>query len=249
VPLGTGQNGPVWFVHGYRNLTGTFSRNDTIPGGTSLLLVPVDLFADNTACPNPINDTPAELLSTFVTSYVNGATNMTMKVDGVDVAEISDVLTTPFRVQTIYDYTAPAFDNMIDIDENEPCYQNNQGRPYTVTGAVGDGVVLMIPPLSPGSHTITYQLTLSTASPVYHWNMTENITVQPIMPALDVSHHDGILSLTWPQSAVNYTVEMTSSLNPPNWQPANLPVGALAGIYQVTVPTRTGSQYFRLRPH
>jgi hypothetical protein len=248
VPLGTGQNGPVWFVHGYRNLTGTYTRNDAIPAGTSLLLVPVDLFWDNTACPSPTTYTPVELLG-FLTNYVNGATNMQMKVDGVSVADISDALTTPFRVQTIYDYTAPAFDNMIAIDENEPCYQNNQGRPYTVTGAAGDGVVLMIPPLSPGSHTISYQLTLSTTSPVYHWNMTEYITVQPIMPTLAVSHHDGILSLTWPQGAVNYTVEMTSSLNPPNWQPANLPVSALAGIYQMTAPTGTGSQFFRLRPH
>src|SRR5664279_85540 len=174
---------------------------------------------------------------------------MTMKVDGVSVADISNVLTTPFRVQTIYDYTAPAVDNMIDIDENEPCYQNNQGRPYTVTGAVGDGVVLMIPPLSPGPHTIEYQLTLSTASPVYHFNMTENVTVLPITPKVAVSQQNGMLNLTWPQSAVNFAVEMTSNLNPPNWQPANRPVSALEGIYQVTVPLRTGSQFFRLHQH
>jgi hypothetical protein len=249
VPLGTGQSGPVWFVHGYRNLTGTYTRNDTIPGGTSLLLVALDLFADNTACPTPINDTPAQLLASFVTSYVNGATNMTMKVDGVSVADISNVLTTPFRVQTIYDYTAPAVDNMIDIAENEPCYQNNQGRHYTVTGAVGDGVVLMIPPLSPGPHTIEYQLTLSTTSPVYHFNMTENVTVLPITPKVAVSQQNGMLNLTWPQSAVNFAVEMTSNLNPPNWQPANRPVSALEGIYQVTVPLGTGSQFFRLHQH
>lgn len=184
-----------------------------------------------------------------MTSYVNGATNMTMKVDGVPVADISDVLTTPFRVQTIYDYTAPAFDNMIDITENEACYQNTRGIPYNVTNAVGDGVVLMIPPLSPGSHTISYQLTLSTASPVYHWNMTESITVLPITPTLAVSQQNGMLNLTWPQSATDFEVEIASSLNPPNWQPSNLPVTTAEGIFQVHVPISGGTQFFRLHLH
>jgi hypothetical protein len=247
VPLGTAQSGPVWFVHGYRNESGTFSRNDTIPEGTSLLLVPVDLHWDNTDCPNPDHYTPTQLLG-FVNSYVNGATNMTMKVDGVSVANIANVLTTPFRVQTVYDYTMPAIDNLI-YEGGLTCYGNNQGAPYNVANAVGDGVVLMVPPLSAGSHTITYQLTLSTTSPVYHWNMTENITVLPITPMLTISHKGGALTLTWPQSATDYMVETTSSLNPPNWQPANLPVSASEGIYQVTAPVGTGNHYFRLRLH
>ena len=248
VPLGTARSGPVWFVHGYRNESGTFSRNDTIPGGTSLLLVPLDLYDDNTDCPNPDHYTPAQLLA-FDAPYVNGATNMFMKVDGVSVADISNVLTTPYRVQTIYNYTAPALNNMIYADAGLTCYQNYSNLPYNVTNAVGDGVVLMVPPLSAGSHTITYQLTLSTISPVFHWNMTENITVLPITPKLAVNQQNGSLNLGWPQSATDYTVETTSSLNPPNWQPANLPVSALEGIYQVTAPIGTGSQYFRLRLH
>jgi len=247
VPLGIGQSGPVWFVHGYRNTNGTFTRNDIIPGGTSLLIVAVDLDADNTACPTPINDTPAELLG-LVTNYVNGATNMAVKVDGVSVADISDSRTTPFRVQTIYNYTAPASNNMIDISEDEPCYQNTHGIPYNVTNAVGDGVVLMVPPLSPGSHTINYQLRIL-PNPTFNWNMTENITVLPITPALTVSNQSGTLQLSWPQNATNFTVETTSSLNPPNWRPANLPVTALEGIYRVSAPVGTNSQFFRLRQH
>jgi hypothetical protein len=212
-----------------------------------LLLVALDLFRDNTGCPTPTSYTPAQLLR-FLSSDVNEATNMTMKVDGVDVADILDVLTTPYRVQTTYDYTAPASDNMIDIAEGEPCYQNTQGRPYTVTNAVGDGVVLMIPPLSLGSHTISYTLDLPSIAD--SWHMTENITVLAITPSVALSTHAGTLSLTWPQGAANYGVEATSSLNPPNWQPVNLPVGALAGgMYQVTTPVLSKSQFFRLRSH
>jgi hypothetical protein len=117
-----------------------------------------------------------------------------------------------------------------------------------VTNAVGDGVVFMVPPLSPGSHKITYQLTLP-GNPIFHWNMIENITVLPITPKLAVNQQNGLLNLSWPQSATDYTVETTSSLNPPDWQPASLPVSALEGIYQVTAPIGTGSQYFRLHLH
>jgi hypothetical protein len=158
------------------------------------------------------------------------------------------VLTTPYRVQTIYNYTAPALNNMIYAEEGLGCYQNNLNLPYNITNAVGDGVVLMVPPLSPGSHTISYQLMLP-GNPIFHWNMTENITVMPITPKLAVNQQNGSLNLSWPQSATDYTVETTSSLNPPDWQPANLPVSALEGIYQVTAPIGTGSQYFRLRLH
>jgi hypothetical protein len=245
VPLGNGQSGPVWFIHGYRNQTGTYLRNDTIPGGTSLLLVAVDLYWDNTACPKPTTYTPAQLFG-FLTNDVNTATNMTMKVDGVSVADISDVLTTPFRVQSIYDYTAPASDNLIDISENEPCYQNSQGT-YTVTNAVGDGVVLMIPPLSPGSHIISY--TLAFAGQGFYWNVTQHLTVLPITPALSASQQGGVLNLTWPQNATNYEVETASSLNPPNWQPANLPVHTAEGIFQVSTPIGGSPRYFRLHQH
>jgi hypothetical protein len=247
VRLGTAQSGPVWFVHGYRNRNGHYQRNDIIPAGTSLLLVPVDLNYDNADCPKPTTYTPAQLLA-FDAPYVNGATNMFMKVDGVPVADISDVLTTPYRVQTIYNYTAPALYNMIYAEEGLGCYQNNLNIPYNITNAVGDGVVLMVPPLSPGFHTINYQLTLP-GNPIFQWNMTENITVLPITPKLAVNQQNGLLNLSWPQSATDYTVETTSSLNPTDWQPANLPVSALEGIYQVTAPIGMGSQYFRLRLH
>ena len=244
VPLGTAQSGPVWFVHGYRNLSGTGVRNDTIAAGTSLLLVAVDLFWDNADCPNPDHYTPAQLLS-FASNDVNTA-NMTMRVDGVPIPGISNVLTTPYRVQTIYNYTAPASDNMIYVAEGLSCYQNNQGIPYIVNGAVADGVVLMIPPLSPGFHTIAYTLTLSGG---FQWNMTENVTVLPITPQLAVSRQGGVLNLTWTQSATGFAVQTTSSLNAPSWKPANLPVYTSEGVYQVRAPVGTGPQFFRLTPH
>jgi hypothetical protein len=247
VPLGTGQSGPVWFVHGYRNVGGTNSRNDTIPAGTSLALVVLDLHYDNADCPNPDHFTPAQLES-FLAPDVNGASNMTMRVDGVSLADISDVLTTPFRVQTVYDFTSPAFDNMIYWEEGLTCYQNNQGIPYTVTGAVADGVLLMVPPLSPGSHTIKY--TLSFPGDVLGWNMTENVTVPPVTPpTLSVSEQNGMLNLTWPQIATDYEVETASSLDSSDWEPANLPVSTTEGIFQVSAPIGGSPQFFRLHRH
>ena len=108
-------------------------------------------------------------------------------------------------------------------------------------------VLLMIPPLSAGHHTITYQLTLPTID--YQWNMTEIVTVLPITATVAFSHQPGMLDLTWPQNAPNFTVEATSSLNPPDWQPANLPIHTIEGSYQVTVPMGTNTQFFRLHSH
>lgn len=79
--------------------------------------------------------------------------------------------------------------------------------------------------------------------------MTENMTVLPITPTLSVRAQGGMLNLTWPQSATDYEVEAASSLDPPNWQAANLPVSALEGIFHVSAPIGAGSQYYRLHQH
>ena len=93
-----------------------------------------------------------------------------------------------------------------------------------------------------------------TENPITIWKelgevMTEHVTVSPITPKLGFSQQGGMLKLSWPQSAIDYMVETTSSLNPPNWQPANLPVSALAGTYQANASVGANNQFFRLHQH
>ncbi len=243
--LSDGQSGPVWFVHGYRNSGGTYTRTATIPEGTFLFLATVALRNDNADCPNPDHYTPAQLLG-GITNLVNGATGITAKLDDVSLANLASVRTNTYRTDAIFNYTSPPGDNMIYYEEKLDCYTNSKNIFYTITNAVSDGIYLMIPPLSQGFHTLTYTLTLNTG---FSWDMTENLIVVPATPPLAIASPSNALTLSWPQSSAAYSLETTTNLENPDWQPANLPVNALPGIYQVTAPLDSNHRFYRLRSH
>ncbi len=241
-PVGSGQSGPVWYLATFD--PGTVNRATSMPAGTALMALVSVAEADNADCPVNTVYTTNELLS-MAASSMNDATGLSCIVDGVAVKGLSDVRTTPYRVQSVFDYVEPALLNS-SYYNGLTCYRNVQGIPYKITNAVNDAVIVMIPPLSVGTHTV-YLSVVRGSSGLQAGTWTINVTSS--VPSLVVSQAAGSLSLTWPQSYVNYGLATTADLAAPNWQPANLPVNALEGIYQVTAPVGASSRYFRLRRH
>ena len=245
VPLSLQQSGPVWFLGGNYPLGGTHLYTNTIPGGVALFLLIAAHEGDNANCPITNNYSEAQLRAAQK-SVVDGVTSMTCTIDGVAVTGLTDVLTSPYRVQsTVFDYICPAVHNYLYDHRGLTCYQNSSGTPYAVAGAVEDGVFLMIAPLSIGPHVI--HVTCAFPAFGYVGNFTHYLTVNPVILVVDAGAQPGNLTLSWPQTPDDYTVESSPSLSPPDWQPANLIVTTNNGVLQATAPVGTTNQFFRLR--
>jgi hypothetical protein len=245
IPLSLSQSGPVWFIGGNYPSGGTHLYTNTIPGGIGLFLLVAAHEGDNATCPITNSYTEAQLRAAQK-SVVDGVTSMTCTIDSVAVSGLTSVLTSPYRVQsTVFDYTCPAVHNYLYDHRSLTCYQNSSGTPYTITGAVEDGVFLMVAPLSVGSHVIH----VTCAFPAFGLtsDFTHYLTVKPVALAVDASAQPGNLVLSWPQTPDNYTVRSSPGLSPPDWQPADLIVTTNNGILQATAPVGTTNQFFRLR--
>jgi hypothetical protein len=171
----TGQTGNVWFIDGKFGGYAPFppgGRYCTIPSGTALFLSLVSSSSDNEACDSTgqvIQKTTYDesTLRSYAGEGVNGLLHRPriIIIGGVNIKgfpincdpDNPDTCQSPYRVQSpVFDYTVPAEDNLL-ILMNGDCY-NNFTKPYTVTGAVGDGVYVMINPLPVGEHTIQFGL-------------------------------------------------------------------------------------------
>lgn len=243
-PLSTGQSGPVWFMIGNYLPDGTYAYTDTIPGGVALFTGVTANAGDNAGCQPTAY--PESVLRAMAKSGEDEATDMTVTIDVVAVGGLTNVLTTPYRVQSpTFSYTCPAVHNVLYDVFDLTCYQNGSGRRYTNSGVVLDGVFLMITPLSAGKHTIHGTWAFPAFSLSGSW--TRNLTVLPVALTVDASTQPGSLVLSWPQTPDNYAVQTSPSLSPPDWQPANLVVTTNSGILQATAPVGPTNQFFRLR--
>jgi hypothetical protein len=170
-------SGPVWFLGGTFTTTpgpgdsvvGNATRTGQIPAGKALFFPILDSELDNAAPPpNPPTTFTTDELRGFAAAQMDAATGLSCEIDGVSVTHLGDVLTTPFRVASpVFDYTLPLTDNVdqffgVDITG-------------TVTGAVADGVYLMLAPFSVGHHTIHF----TGAIPGFALDITYHITVVP----------------------------------------------------------------------
>jgi hypothetical protein len=150
---------------------GAAIRDCTIPPGTALFLSLTSSWWDNEGCNGNViqktNYTEAQLRSFVHTSFINNILDKKNRII-IDGQEVEGMPTncnsttpascgSPYQVQVVFDYTSPAFDSIL-IPVNGECYidPNNNGQPYTVTGAVAEGVHVMIKPLSAGKHTILF---------------------------------------------------------------------------------------------
>lgn len=156
VDVARGQKGNVWFLTGVFNASGTVVREVTVPPGKALFFP-----AGNTECSTlePAGggfhgDNEAELRD-CATGYHKSKSFC--EIDGRPVADLED-----------YHFTSPMFDFTVP----EP---NVLGTPAGSGQAVDDGIYLMVPPLSPGKHTVRFGTFLSEFQ--YTLDITYHITV------------------------------------------------------------------------
>jgi hypothetical protein len=127
--LGTGD---VVFLAGTTG--GAATRSCTIPAGTSTL-IPLINVECSTAEGN--GDTPAELRA-CARGFADQFSDLSLTIDGVAIAELQR-----FRVHSpVFQFTAAE--------------GNVFGIPAGTTRSVADGFWVLIRPLSPGTHTISF---------------------------------------------------------------------------------------------
>ena len=165
------QRGPVWFLTGKFCLNAscaTFlpvTRSVTIPEGKAVFFPVANSEWDNLGVSPPL--TVAEERAAAQASQ-DAVTTMNADLDGQAIDNL-DPLTSPFRVLSpVFDYSIP--DNNL--------YQA-LGYPFgaqTIKDAVGDGVYVMLRPMSPGLHVLHFAAAFNFN---FAFDVTYYITVKP----------------------------------------------------------------------
>ena len=170
-----GQKGEVWFLGGTLEGSGTVVRNATIPEGTALFFPIIDNWADNTGC--PVTTLTTAQLRALAKGNQDLAANMTCTIDGVPVPGLSNPTKTPYRVQSpVFGYTLPPVHNILYDLFGATCYTDAANEPISVTGAVADGVFILLSPLPVGHHTIHFTGALGNPA-FFTQDITYHITV------------------------------------------------------------------------
>ena len=146
-----GQSGPVWFLTGVINVSGTAVRTCTVPPGKAIFFPVLNSECSTIEAPPWYGSNEAELCG-CATTWQNATAGLACEIDGVPVENLDQ-----YRVQSpMFEFTVP--DN------------NILGVPAGSGNSVSDGVFLMVPPMSVGEHTIHFKGTLTT------WDFTLDIT-------------------------------------------------------------------------
>jgi len=165
-----GQRGPVWFLCGAYNKTGTVSRTVTVPEGVYLFFPIFAAQLDN-ADPGFAPLTLAELLQSM-DDYVAGidVTSLSCTVDGVAITDLAKR-----RVpSSVFSYVA--------VPGSTPNLGYNALPNDVVYPAVSDGYWVMLKPLPLGNHTIAWGGTREVGTP-NESTQSVNYVVRVVAPA------------------------------------------------------------------
>jgi hypothetical protein len=168
VDCSLGQSGSVWFLAG---TTGgdPVPRSCTIPTGTALFF-PIINYLNDYPCPDPsFRPAPGQTLEEFLAEGAAAIIDAVTELEGVvDGHRLND----PFS----YRATSPLFTftadpSLVDLD---PCVT---GTPQV---GISDGYWLMLNPLPPGQHTISFRGKIDVGGgSTFEVQVTYNITVVP----------------------------------------------------------------------
>jgi len=157
-----GQSKRVWYLVGVINQSGTATRDCTIPKNVYLFIAILNAETDNACVDPPLG---VRQLRREAAKIIGTTTELHATLDG---SPVSDNLF-GLRVESpVFSYTLPPDDN---IAQYFGCDISGKVAPV-----VGDGYYVMLPPLSPGQHTINFGGTLG---PPYNFTLdiTYNLTV------------------------------------------------------------------------
>jgi len=156
-----GQRGPVWFLAGWFG-SGAATRNCSIPAGEWLFFPVVNYVNVNTPSCGTGNQSAAELRAQSA-PVIDGATNLSVQVDGRQVERLPRVKSEVFAI------SFPA-DNIFGL----ACLPAG-----TYSPAVDDGFYVLLEPLKVGKHTLHIHGEIPSISFVL--DVTYNLTVIPVL--------------------------------------------------------------------
>jgi hypothetical protein len=156
-----GDVGPVFFLAGAYNASGNITRKAILPPGKFIFFPVVNLVNDNVGVsPRQTIDELAAALAGAISSLAD----LHASVDGVPV----DDLQQHREMSPVFSYTLQSTDNLQQVQNNIPDAQG------TIFPVLADGFYLMLRPLSPGHHVISFGGTLLSVT----FNVTYDITVE-----------------------------------------------------------------------
>jgi hypothetical protein len=157
------QPGNIFFLAGVFNVSGSVTRDITIPTGTRLFFPILNANWDNVGIDPPFT---VEELHQNAAEMIDSVTDLHVTIDGKKLKDLFSYRVIP----PAFCYTVPATDNV---------YQHFG---YDVAGqvcpVVTDGYWIFLAPLSPGDHEINFGGTMQVPSP-FTLNITYRIQVVP----------------------------------------------------------------------
>ncbi len=147
---GAGQRGPVWFLAGVFNVTGTAVRNQCVVPAGKAIFFPVL----NAECSNVEgNGSSPDVLRSCARGLMDLAEHLSAEVDSVPITPLA-----PFRVQSPpFGFTLPENNLLQLFGFQAPAGRclggTNPCQPYL---SVGDGTYVMLSPLRAGAHIVHF---------------------------------------------------------------------------------------------
>lgn len=159
-----GQRGPVWFLTGVINISGTVTRHCAIPEGTALFMPLINITGAVGLDP----ETSVSALRDGTKFVIDLVTDLLADLDGI-----------PVRGVELLRFTSPAFSVTLPPDNFTLFQGNPAGVPGTYFPAVDDGFYIMFKPLSVGTHV----LRIHAAIPSFDFvlDVTYHLTVLPLI--------------------------------------------------------------------
>jgi hypothetical protein len=154
-----GQSGKVWFLGGVFNVSGTATRNCTVPAGKALFFPII-----NTECSTlEGNGDTEQALRDCATEITDTITNADVEIDGVSLRNVQQ----KYRADSpLFTYGPLPADNFLGAAAG------------ATSPSVADGFYIMLAPLSVGEHTIHFTGTYG--DPInFTLDITYNLTVVP----------------------------------------------------------------------
>ena len=163
--VANGQSGPVWFLGGVFNVSGTATRNCSVPAGKAFFFPIVNVEWDN-FCPPATPPLTLEELRTTAAWFMDLAQDLQCELDGRALTGLDGYRVTadPFGVNMPTGNIWEFFGCPTPAGFYSPL--------------VPDGFYIMLAPLSPGPHTLHFKGTIG--DPVnFTPEVTYHLDVQP----------------------------------------------------------------------